>query len=348
MAAVTTADLGKGWNLGNTLEAVNDRATRPLTISQETLYGNPVVNQQIFNGVAAAGFKSVRIPVAWVQYMDKNNNIQPFWLNRVKQVADLALNAGLYVIINNHDSLDFPPTTLAEAAGDARLQKLWTQVANTFKDYDNHLLFAGTNEIHVDYGVPTAENCRIQTEFNQVFVDAVRASGGNNASRTLVFQGYNTDIDNTTGACGAKVPTDTISGRLIMEFHFYAPYNFALNADSNIWQWGSIAVDPAVTETWANEAYVEAQFDKAKAAYSDKGIPVIIGEYCATSKTEYDPSRKYRDYWTKYVTESIVRHGFAPYYWDIGYHLNHECGVLRRETGLPSYQTTLDAIFAAP
>ncbi|MEO6359470.1 MAG: glycoside hydrolase family 5 protein [Sphingomicrobium sp.] len=279
--------------------------------------------------------------------MDSQNNIQPFWLARVKEVVDLARNAGLYVILNNHDSYMTPPVSGTEAASDAKLQAIWTQVANNFKNYDNGLLFAGTNEIHVDYGVPSAENCRIQTEFNQLIINAIRATGGNNASRTLVFQGYNTDIDNTIGACGAKVPTDTISGRLMVEFHFYAPYDFTLNDQSNIWQWGSIAVDPAVTQTWANEAYVEAQFDKAKVAYADKGIPVIIGEYCATSKTEYDPSLKYRDYWTKYVTGSIVRHGFSPQYWDIGYHLNHTCGVFHRDTGATSYPTTLNAVISA-
>jgi endoglucanase len=92
--------------------------------------------------------------------------------------------------------------------------------------------------------VPSTENCTVQKGFNQVFVDAVRATGGNNASRTLVFQGYNTDINNTIGACGAPVPSDTISGRLMMEFHYYDSFNFTLNDKSAIWQWGSIATDP--------------------------------------------------------------------------------------------------------
>ena len=346
LAAVSTADLGKGWNIGNTLESLNDYG-KPHTISQETVFGNPAVNQQLLNAVAAAGFKSVRIPVEWAQYMDGTGNVAPSWLARVKEVVDMARKAGLYVIINQHKSDWYNPTAANQAAGNAAYKKLWTQVASHFKDYDNHLLFAGTNEIHVDYGVPSQENCTVQAGFNQEFVDAVRATGGNNATRTLVFQGYNTNIDHTIGACGAPVPTDTVSGRLMMEFHYYDSYNFTLNDKSAIWQWGSIATDPAAKETWDNEAHVEAQFDKAKAAYADKGIPVIIGEYCAMSKTEYDVSLKYRDYWAKYVTGSAIRHGFATFYWDAGAYPNHSCGLFNRTTGADYTPTTIAAVIGA-
>jgi endoglucanase len=347
LAAVSTAELGKGWNMGNTLESLNDYG-KPHTTSQETVYGNPAVNQKLLNAVSAAGFKSVRIPVEWAQYIDGTGNVAPFWLARVKAVVDMARSAGLYVIINQHKSDWYNPTAASQAAGNAAYTKLWTQIANNFKDYDNHLLFAGTNEIHVDYGVPSPENCSVQAGFNQVFVDAVRATGGNNASRTLVFQGYNTDINNTIAACGAPVPTDTVSGRLMMEFHYYDSYNFTLNDKSAIWQWGSIATDPAATEAWDNEAHVDAQFDKAKAAYTDKGIPVIIGEYCAISRTEYDASLKYRDYWTKYVTGSAIRHGFATFYWDTGAFPNHTCGLFDRNTGADFNPSTIAAVFAAP
>jgi endoglucanase len=347
LAAVSTADLGKGWNLGNTLESLNNYAP-PYTTSQETVFGNPVVNQQLMNSVAAAGFKSVRIPVEWAQYIGSDGNVAPTWLARVTEVVDMARNAGLYVIINQHKSDWYNPTFANQVAGNAAYKKLWTQIANNFKDYDNHLLFAGTNEIHVDYGAPSQENCTVQAGFNQAFVDAVRATGGNNASRTLVFQGYNTDVTNTIDVCGAPVPTDTVSGRLMLEFHYYDGYNFTLNENSAIWQWGSIATDPAAKEAWDGEAHVDAIFDKAKNAYASKGIPIIIGEYCAMSKTEYDPSLKYRDYWTKYVTASAIQHGFAPFYWDTGSYPNHTCGLFNRTTGADYNPSTIAAIFAAP
>jgi len=351
LAPVTAAQLGKGTNVGNSLDAINNSRRYPWTTSQETYWGNPPLNQQIFNGIAAAGFKSVRIPVSWFQYMDRNNTIQPFWLARVKQVVDMARNAGLYVILNqHHHNGELEPVNRNSKNGNAKLKALWTQVGNYFKNYDNHLLFAGTNEImrSGDYGAPTAEYCNVQTSFNQTFVDAVRATGGNNASRTLVVQAFNTNTDYSIDQCGAKVPADTTTSRLMMEIHYYSPYNFALNDQSSIWQWGSIAVDPAVTETWANEAYVEAHFDKAKAAYADKGIPVILGEYCAIAKKEYDATLKYRDYWDKYITGSAIRHGFATYYWDAGYPTeNHSCGLFDRSTGAGVTTSTINAVITA-
>ena len=347
LAPVTTANLGKGWNLGNSLEAYNKNGQ---TTSQETYWGNPVVNQQIFNGIAAAGFKSVRIPVAWMQYADRKNNIAPFWLARVKQVVDMARNAGLYVIINEHwDGGWQIPSNQGARTANPKLQALWTQVANYFKDYDNHLLFAGTNEVAMPntYTAPTAENCSVQTGFNQIFVNAVRATGGNNATRTLVVQGYATNIDWSIDQCGAKVPTDTTTGRLMMELHYYDPYDFTINTGSAIWQWGSIATDPAATETWANEPWVEAHFDKAKANYADKGVPVIIGEYCAVSKHTYDAPEKYRNYWDNYITGSAVRHGIATFYWDAGSYPDLSCGLFDRNSGAQTAPTTVNNIITA-
>lgn len=320
----------------------------PQTASQETYWGNPVVNQQLMNAIAAAGFKSVQIPVTWYQYADSNDNIPTFWLDRVKQVVDMARNAGLYVILNtHHDTAWLIPTTSSQAAADTRLKKFWTQIATEFKDYDNHLLFAGTNEVHVDYNAPSPENCTVQAGFNQVFVDAVRATGGNNLSRTLIAQGYNTDINNTINVCGAPVPNDPTASRLMMEFHYYSPYNFALNDQSNLWQWGSIATDPAATDSSTNEATVDADFNKLKTTYADKGIPVIIGEYGAISKTDLDAAMKYRNYWDQYVAGSAKRHGLASFYWDNGYPDNHQFGLFNRSTGAQYYSTTINLIITA-
>lgn len=349
LAAVTTADLGTGWNLGNSLDAVNT-AGIPHAASQETFWGNAAVNQQLFNAVAAAGFKSVRIPVTWYQYADAQGNIPAFWLNRVKEVVDMARGAGLYVIINQHHENWQTPTLANQAAANARMTKFWTQIATHFKDYDNRLLFAGTNEVHFpgDFGAPTAEYCTVQTGFNQAFVDAVRATGGNNASRMLVVQGFNTNIDHTIDNCGAKVPTDPATGRLMMEMHYYSPFNFALNENSAIWQWGASATDPGATETWANEAYVDAQMLRLKVAYADKGIPVIIGEYGAIAKTEFDPAMTYRNLWIRYFSDSARRHGIAPFYWDNGYPDNHQFGLFNRTTGAQYYPATIRAIFNLP
>ncbi|MFP5390133.1 MAG: glycoside hydrolase family 5 protein [Gammaproteobacteria bacterium] len=331
--------MSPGWNLGNSLEAIGG----------ETAWGNPAVNQAMFNAVKAAGFKSVRIPVSWTQYADSNYTISASWMARVKQVVDYARNAGLYVMINVHwDGGWMQPTYAQQTSANNRLRTFWTQIANTFKGYDDYLLFAGTNETMVDgnYGAPTSEYCSVQNSFLKTFVDAVRATGGNNAVRHLVVQGFNTNIDYTIG-CNATLPADKVANRLMMEVHFYDPYNFTLNTNSSIWQWGATATSPANTETWANEAFVDAQFQKMKTNFIDKGIPVILGEYAASAKFEYDPSGNYRKKWDQYITRSAYLHGLVPVYWDAGFTGNHGSGLFERSSATQAYPDIISVIVNA-
>ena len=327
--------MSPAWNLGNSLDAV----------PAETSWGNPRVSQQLLDAVKAAGFKTLRLPVNWNQYADADGNISPAWMARVTEVVGYARNAGLYVVLNtHHEDSWLIPTFAHQASANARLAKLWTQIANHFKDYDDYLLFAGTNEVMVagDYGRPTAEYQSVQNGFNQVFVDAVRATGGNNAKRHLVVQGFNTNIDSTCN--GFIKPTDSATNRLFLEVHFYDPYNFAINDKSKIWQWGANAKDPAATEAWANEANVDAQFQKMKSRFVDAGMPVLLGEYAAMLKSEYDPSGTYRTEWARYVTKSAYQHGIVPAWWDPGYGFNHASGLFDRSNGAQYFPDLVKAI----
>jgi endoglucanase len=339
--------MSPGWNLGNSLEAIGGKAS--YTSSQETAWGNARVTQELMDSVKAAGFKSVRIPVAWNQYADSDATIRAFWLKRVQEVVDYAHKAGLYVVINVHwDGGWQQPTYKAKDQADARLAVFWKQIATHFRDYDDRLLFAGTNEITVTdvYSPPTEENCTVQSGFNQIFVAAVRSTGGNNASRWLVVQSYNTNIDHAV-LCNLKMPGDTIAGRLMMEVHYYDPYNFTLNDKSQIWQWGKNAKQASATETWANESYADAQFKKMKVNFIDKGVPVLLGEYAASLKTEYDPEGRYRNDWNSYITRSAHDHGLVPMYWDNGVTSNHASGLFDRATAKPVFPETISEIVKA-
>ena len=332
------AQMSPGWNLGNSLEAIGG----------ETAWGNPPANQALFNAVKAAGFKTVRIPVSWSQYADANYNISASWMARVKEVVDAARSAGLYTIINVHwDGGWQQPTYAAQSAANARLAKFWTQIGNAFSSYDDYLLFAGTNEVMVEgvYSAPTAENIAVQNGFNQVFVNTVRGTGGNNGQRHLIVQGYNTNIDYTYAT--NTVPADTASNRLMMEVHYYDPYNFTLNTSNGIWQWGAIATLASATETWANEAYVDAQFQKMKTRFIDKGVAVVLGEYAASLRSEYDTPGKYRQYWDQYITKSAYQHGLVPVYWDNGPTGNHQSGLFDRSTGAQAYPAVISTIINA-
>jgi endoglucanase len=335
--------MSPGINLGNTLEAINGSITPPASSSQETYWGNPPANQAIFDAYKAAGFKSVRIPVAWSEYSDSNNNIAAFWLARVKQVVDYARNSGLYVIINIHwDGGWLNQTTYAvQATNNAKLAKFWTQIATTFKDYDDHLLFAGTNEVGQDntYGAPTTEYCAVQNGYNQAFVNAVRATGGNNATRFLVVQAYFTNIDYAV-SCNATLPTDTATSRLAMEVHYYDPYDFTINGNSTVWQWGSSVPDSATKEGWADEPWVDGQFLKMQTNFVNKGVPVIVGEYGAYLKPAYPGMNTYRQAWIKYVTKSMVQHGVVPMWWDTGEFFDRTTGAVKTSDAIASIMSS--------
>ncbi len=330
--------MGAGWNLGNSLEA----------IGSETAWGNPATTQAMINAVKAAGFKTIRIPVSWTQYSDANYNISSSWMARVKQVVDYSKSAGLYVIINIHwDGGWMQPKYANQTDVNNRITKLWTQIANQFKNYDDYLLFAGTNEVMVDgdYGTPTVEYYTVQNSFNQTFVNAVRATGGNNAVRHLVVQGFNTNIDHAISF--ATIPSDSANKRLMMEVHFYDPYNFTLNENSSIWQWGKNATSSANVETWANEAHVDNQFQRMKTKFVDNGVAVILGEFGAISRTNIPAAESYRVYWNQYITRAAYTRGLVPIYWDNGYTANGGMGLFDRYTGNQVYPTIISTIVNA-
>jgi endoglucanase len=340
-----SAQMSPGWNLGNSLEASGAAYTWGSTNFNEAAWGNARATQTLFNAVKGAGFKSVRIPVSWKQYADANDNISPQWMERVTEVVNYAHNAGLVAMINIHwDGGWMQPTYAQQATANARLTKFWTQIANNFKNHDDTLLFAGTNEVMVDgnYNPPTTEYCEVQKGFNQAFISAVRGSGGNNANRHLVVQAFNTNIDHAN-TCNATMPGDWVANRLMMEVHYYDPFDFTLDANSSAWKWGQ-AANPS---GWANEAYTDGQFQKMKTGFIDKGVPVLLGEYGAILRTEYDPAGTYRKLWDQYITRAAFTRGVVPIYWDNGYPANHQMGLFDRATGAQAYPDVISAIVNA-
>jgi endoglucanase len=331
-----TALMGTGWNLGNSLEAIGG----------ETAWGNPMTTQSFIDAVKAAGFNTIRIPVSWSVFSNEANfTISTTWLNRVEEVVNYALSNDMFVIMNEHwDGGWQQPTYAQQEYVNNRLAVMWKQIATHFRDYDYHLIFAGTNEVMVtnDYNTPTTEYYTVQNSFNQTFVTAVRATGGRNAYRYLAVQGFNTNINHTVNF--AQIPDDVTPNRLMMEVHYYDPYNFSLNENSTITQWGSIATNPSLTETWANESYVDAQFDSMKTHFIDQGVGVLLGEFGAIVRTDVAGSETFREYYLNYVSASARSHGLVPVYWDNGFIGNHTMALFNRTTGEVLYPDILEAI----
>lgn len=328
-----------GWNLGNTMEAGDpNNKWKNAGISTETAWQSTKTTQQIIDLVKAQGFKSVRIPCAWVMGHitdEANCTIDPEWMKRVKEVVDYCISDGLYVIINQHWDGGWIEHNGLTAATDVeatktQLTKIWTQIANNFKEYDEHLIFAGMNEPGVGSGdgniIGVADMSARIAEYEQTFINAVRATGGNNALRVLVVQGPNTSIDNTVENNYISKIQDAVSDRLMMEVHFYDPYQFCQMTEDASWgkqwyYWGkdNTGGDADRTANKYQEDFVNSQMAKMKKTFVDNGIPVIIGEFGANQRWSvgkdaiHDASIKA---YYKAVTEYAINNGCVPFVWD--------------------------------
>jgi len=322
-------NMGIGWNLGNTLEAIGG----------EDAWGAGHTSQQLIDSVKAAGFNTVRIPVAWFCHSDTTTSvIDKEWIARVKEVVDYCMKDDMYVILNIHWDKGWLENRVNKANQEIvnkRQRLYWTQIANYFKEYDEHLLFAGANE-------PNAHDSTAMSvllTYHQTFMDAVRATGGNNSSRTLIIQGPSTDIDNTNNLMNT-LPVDKIADRIIAEIHYYTPYQFCLmdkDADwgKKFYYWGKAnhsTTDTDRNATWGEENDVEKNFGKMKAKFVNKGIPVIIGEFSAGKRKLSPPSNQALhnasvEYYYRYVVKSAVSKGLIPICWDV------PMGLFNRNTG---------------
>ncbi|GAO29791.1 endo-1,4-beta-xylanase A precursor [Geofilum rubicundum JCM 15548] len=262
-----------------------------------------------------------------------------------------ALDNDLFVKINVHWDggwLDHPDYAHQEAIN-SKLAKLWEQIGAYFRDYDDRLLFAGTNEVHVsgNYGAPSSENLEVQNSFNQTFVSAIRATGGRNHYRHLVVQGFNTNITHTFN--GFIMPDDVVENRLMAEVHYYDPYEFALKTETPFnTQWGESYADGDVT-SWGQEAWVNEAFGMMKEQFVDQGVPVIIGEYGAIHRKgligeAYTAHKASREYYLEYVTRAMVQNGLIPVYWDNGHAGNDGFALFNRNDGSVVDPGALDAI----
>ena len=347
-APALSAKMGLGWNLGNTLEATDG------TTAGETTWGNPKASKALIDGVKAAGFNTVRIPCAWNAYIEDQTTykISDARLARVKEVVDYCIDNNMYAIINIHWDggwLEENPTYDKQVEVNKKQKALWEQIAVYFRDYDEHLLFAGTNEVHANYNTPSAENIEVQQSYNQTFINAVRSTGGKNTWRNLIVQSYNTNIDYAVNYM--KMPTDPTANRIMAEVHYYDPYDFTLAEENTIFLWGKDFSGAGVS-TWGQEDWADTQFGKIKTNFVDKGIPVILGEYAATlraslSTADYANHIKARNYYLNYITKVAVQDGLIPVYWDNGPTGDKASGLFNRTTGEQVHTDAINAIISA-
>lgn len=320
---------GMGWNMGNHFDAFSNG------VASETVWGNSKATQSTMDGVKAAGFKSVRIPVTWLGHIGEAPayKIEDAWMERVAEVVEYAHKAGLNVIINtHHDEGSYTDGKLTSgwldikaAAGNTTTNQkiqnqifaMWTQIAERFKDCGEWLTFEPFNEIQdggwgwsTEFQNNPKKQYDILNQWCQTFVTAVRATGGNNATRWLAIPGYAANIGFTI--TGLDLPKDyTSANRLIVAVHDYDPYDFTLKCDKP--EFGHTA---ATDKKGGSESDVTSPMDKVCEAYFTKDIPVYIGEMGCSFYA--GRSFLFQKYYIEYFVKSCKEHGLPAFLWDNG------------------------------
>ena len=338
-ATEAVKNMGVGWNLGNTLEA-NSQTYHDFTknnywgqqgLESETCWGQSKAKPELIKMMKDAGFGAIRVPVTWYNHMDKDGKVNAEWMKRVHEVVDYVINQGLYCIVNVHhdtgaDDDSFKSWIKADEANytqnKARYENLWKQIAEEFKDYDEHLLFESYNEMldklsswcfasfaakgQYDATVATSAYNAINS-YAQSFVTTVRNTGGNNATRNLVVNTYAACCGNGTWSDHLKeplsqltIPTDPAANHLMVQVHDY----------------------PNIANGIAN---VKKEIDDMVAAWNthilSKGIPMILGEWGTANvdegdgKTDYDVRRDVMFEFVDYMIAKCKENNVATFYW---------------------------------
>lgn len=311
-ASQAIKNIKAGWNLGNTLDCAGKTDGDYSVSKYETLWHSPIITREMITAVKDAGFSAVRFPVTWHPHIDENGCIRKEWLDRVEEIANYILDAGLYCIINvHHDSganawLRADSDNYAENC--SRFADIWKTVAIRFRDYGEKLMFEGFNEmldINNSWTTPSAADAyEIHNRYNKLFVDTIRSTGGNNEYRNLSLQTYSAGESQLT-LDSFVLPDDIHHGHLFAQVHNYDPQGFCWLKSK----------DKQLRDTWGTEedlAEADSLMERLKAFSQRINAPVIIGEYGSQDKNNEDARIAHAEYFTSRAFEA----GVPCFWWD--------------------------------
>ena len=311
-------DMKCGWNLGNTFDAYNGYTGHFTGTGMETIWVGIKTSQKLIETIKEAGFNTIRIPVSWHNHVDEHYVIDREWMDRVREVAGWALDLGMYVIVNVHHDNDvnyFYPDTVHYDQSVAYLTAVWTQIAEAFRDCDDHLIIESMNEPRLvgtqyewSWNSYTSE-CRLAAKYinqlNQLFVDIIRASGGNNATRYLAVPAYCAAPNNARDQA-FQLPEDPAENRIIVSVHAYTPYNFALNIGSSD---RTFDLDKDLSKKDEIAGFMNNLYNR----FIKYGIPVMLDEFGALDK---GGNTQDRVNFTAYYVASASTRGITCVWWD--------------------------------
>jgi len=273
--------MGKGINLGNTLEAPD-----------EGNWSAPA-EEYYFHDFVDAGFTSVRIPIRWTNHMLDSTpyTIDSAWMDRVEQVIDWALDTGLVVIINSHHDDEWLYDEFPKNLG--RFEKLWEQISTRFADKSENLVFEIVNEPYFEL-----TRAEVDTLHRRIF-PIIRES---NPTRIVIFTGGGNDTNprmtNYWVFYNLNVPDDPY---IMAYFHYYVPYEYCQLGQGT---WG----------TTAEYQQMISDFTVANNWSDTNNVPILLGEFGVNRKAHRSSMVK----WYEHLTKTAESFGFAQATWCTG------------------------------
>jgi len=249
--AEAVSQMGRGINLGNTLEP-----------PQEGAWNNGPAQEHYFDDYAETGFATVRVPVRWDQHLGTSAPfaVDAAWMDRVEQVVDWGLERGLFVILNAHHD-DWLKNDYDNPTLQARFDSLWSQIATRFQDKPDRLLFEILNEPFLPMTLADTD------DMNARVLPIIRRT---NPTRLVLYSGAS--WSSRQQLLAAQVPDDP---HVIGYYHSYDPYLLGLEGQGT---WGS-----------ASDRNELAQAFQQVAAWSaSTGVPVILSEFGAIRSGDYN------------------------------------------------------------
>jgi endoglucanase len=319
------AQLGVGWNLGNSFD-VESR--------DKTFWGNPLPTKEMIDLVADTGFKTLRVPVTWGYHQEDQApfTIEQDYLQRVQDVVDYGLANDMFVIINVHHDDDWVQLVSEESAYvKERLTSLWQQVATHFQEYDEKLIFDILNEprlkgTSIEWTGGDATSRSILNEYHKAGLDAIRMSGGNNESRFLMVSTY---AASTLDGPMNDLVIPNNDPNVIISLHTYFPWAFA--GDEN---------GPDIWGSTQEKQQLDAEMNRIYQKWVvQEQRPVILGEWGTRNKDNLSERVEYATYYA----EAALERGFVPVVWDDGGNFM----LQDRDTQTWEFPEIIDAIIAA-
>lgn len=336
-------DMKIGWNLGNTFDTVDDKGEiQGAGLTLETKWCGVYTTRELIDKVKGEGFNAIRIPVSWHNHLEDGSFVIAVrWLDRIQQIVDYAYENDMYVILNIHHDVDkkyYYPDSDHEDSSTEYLNAIWLQLAERFKDYDEKLIFESINEPRlvghnnewwIDENKPDCiDSIETINRLNQVFVDCVRSTGGNNVNRYLLIPGYDTSADGALND-SFKLPNDIASNKLIVTVHAYIPFDLALDLKGK------------ATFGDDDKAYIDNVMQELDDKFVSKGVPVLIGEFGIVDKNNLEV----REEFTAYYVQAAKEHGIVCMWWDNNAFASGETfGLIDRGNMEVMYPGIMDAL----